>query len=100
LAPECARSRRVFPPTFINQHPELSANSVEQAAKSELIQAEVAAAVARANLGLNSNEQIKKFAIVGLAWETGSEILTPTSKVKRRIVSELYPDVIEGLYAE
>jgi long-chain acyl-CoA synthetase len=50
------------------------------ASRGESVAESAAAAVARANLGLNSNEQIKKFAIVGLAWETGSQILTPTSK--------------------
>jgi long-chain acyl-CoA synthetase len=90
--------------TFANQHPELEGSTVEQAAKSDLIRAQVEAAIACANQELNSNEQIKKFAVVGLAWEPGSElgneILTPTAKFKRRVVNSVYSDVIDSLYAE
>jgi long-chain acyl-CoA synthetase len=72
--------------------------------KSDLIREEVEAAIARANKELNSNEQVKKFAIVGLAWEPGSElgneILTPTAKFKRRVVNSVYADVIDSLYKD
>ena len=88
--------------TFIDRHPELAGYTVEQAVQSDLVRAHVDEAVARANRELNSNEQIKKFSIVGLAWEPGSElgneILTPTAKFKRRVVDSVYADVIESLY--
>lgn len=84
--------------TFILQHPELSGLSVAEAVESELVQAEIAGAVQRGNLRLNSNEQVKKFTVVGLAWEPGSEILTPTAKVKRRVVNAQYSEIIEDLY--
>jgi long-chain acyl-CoA synthetase len=90
--------------TFINQHPELEGSSAERVVKSDLIREEVEAAIARANKELNSNEQVKKFAIVGLAWEPGSqlgnEILTPTAKFKRRVVNSVYADVIDSLYKD
>lgn len=86
--------------TFIGQRPELAGLSPREAIDHELVRAEVAAAVERGNAHLNSNEQVKKFAIVGLAWEPGDEILTPTAKVKRRVVAEQYGDVIESLYVD
>jgi long-chain acyl-CoA synthetase len=86
--------------TFVGRHPELAGLSVSEAVESDLVQAEIAAAVERGNSHLNSNEQVKKFAIVGLSWEPGSEILTPTAKVKRRIVNQQYADVIDGLYRD
>lgn len=84
--------------TFISQHRDLAGASLTEAMQSDLVQAEVAAAVERGNANLNTNEQVKKFAVVGLAWEPGSEILTPTAKVKRRIVNQQYADIIESLY--
>lgn len=89
---------------FVARHPEIGASTAEEALHSDLVREEVGAGIARANHELNSNEQIKKFAIVGLAWEPGSElgneILTPTAKFKRRAVNSVYADVIESLYAE
>lgn len=85
--------------TFIAQRPELASLSLRDAIDHELVRAEVTAAVQRGNARLNTNEQVKKFAIVGLAWEPGSDILTPTSKVKRRVVVAEYGEIIESLYA-
>jgi long-chain acyl-CoA synthetase len=50
------------------------------------------------NVDLQSYAQIKKFAILpGDFTQDGGE-LTPTLKVKRKVVAEKYRDVIEGLY--
>jgi long-chain acyl-CoA synthetase len=84
--------------TFIGQHRDLAGLTLDEAVTSDLVRTEVAAAVERGNRRLNRNEQVKKFAIVGTAWEMGSEILTPTAKVKRRVVNLHYADVIDSLY--
>ena len=63
------------------------------------VQATVAAAVEEANSRLSRVEQIKKFRILHEDWLPDSEVLTPTSKLKRRGVNERYADVIEALYA-
>ena len=86
--------------TFIDQRPELAGLSPREAIDHEVVAAEVSAAVERGNARLNSNEQVKKFTVVGLAWEPGGEILTPTAKVKRRIVATAYQEVIDAMYAE
>jgi long-chain acyl-CoA synthetase len=53
---------------------------------------------------LNNNfgkwEQIKKFAMLSKEWTSDSGELTPTMKVKRKIINERYKDVIEGFYKE
>lgn len=85
--------------TFARQLPELAGVPMDAVALTEPVRAEVAAAIARANEGLNSNEQVKKFTITGLAWEPGNEILTPTAKIKRRVVNEVYGPTIDDLYA-
>jgi long-subunit acyl-CoA synthetase (AMP-forming) len=63
------------------------------------VQAQIALAVEEANSHLSRVEQIKKFRILGEDWVPDSDILTPTSKLKRRGVNERYADVIEALYA-
>jgi long-subunit acyl-CoA synthetase (AMP-forming) len=63
------------------------------------IQQEVAAAVERGNRRLNSNEQIKKFAVLPSVWLPDSEELTPTAKLKRRAIHAKYAAEIESLYA-
>jgi long-chain acyl-CoA synthetase len=63
------------------------------------IQHEVAVAVERGNCRLNSNEQIKKYKVLSSVWLPDSEELTPTAKVKRRVINVKYAKEIEDLYA-
>lgn len=44
-------------------------------------------------------EQVKKFALVPATWTTESGELTPTGKIKRRIIMERYKEMIDQLYA-
>ena len=46
-----------------------------------------------------SVEQIKRFVLLGEEWMPDSDVLTPTSKLKRRGVLARYQDRIEGMYA-
>ncbi|SHT67842.1 AMP-dependent synthetase/ligase [Mycolicibacterium phocaicum] len=57
-------------------------------------------AVSQANTKLSRVEQIKKFRIVPDFWEPGSEVLTPTLKVRRKAVDLRYAELINELYAE
>jgi len=54
-------------------------------------------AVVEKNKVLASYETIKKIAIVDKEFEVGEE-LTPTMKVRRKVVTEKYWDLLEGLY--
>ncbi|MGK5090471.1 long-chain fatty acid--CoA ligase [Deltaproteobacteria bacterium TL4] len=45
-------------------------------------------------------EAPKKFALIGEEWNSENGILTPTLKLKRRIVLDKYKATIESLYAE
>ncbi len=44
-------------------------------------------------------ETVKKFQLLPKEWSIDGGELTPTMKVKRKVVSEKYKDVIEGIYA-
>lgn len=86
--------------TFTKRHPELAGIGVDEVMRSETVRAEIQSAVDRGNARLNRNEQVKKFAVVGAAWEVDGDELTPTAKVKRRVINEKYSEQIEALYAE
>lgn len=58
----------------------------------------VEAGVARANEELARVETIKRFEILPMDWSQETDELTPTQKVKRRVVAEKYSEQIESLY--
>jgi long-chain acyl-CoA synthetase len=59
----------------------------------------VARAVETANARLQSSARIREFAVVPSEFTEETGELTPTQKVKRKIVADRYRDLIEGLYA-
>lgn len=69
----------------------------ERAGGPDLEQA-VQEQVDRANATLSRVEQIKKFTVLQQDWRPGHE-LTPTMKLRRRVVDELYAAEIEQLFA-
>ncbi|HET9840500.1 MAG TPA: AMP-binding protein, partial [Nocardioides sp.] len=62
------------------------------------IRAMVQAAVDAANARLSRPEQVKAFELLPTEWTAESEELTPTLKLKRRVVHAKYADVIDRLY--
>ena len=76
----------------------IPADSPETMAADERVQAHLMAEIGRLSEGLASFEQVKKIAVVTAAFTIESGELTPTMKVKRRVVAERYADLIESLY--
>ncbi len=68
-------------------------------ARDPRVRAEVQAGVDAANAKLARVEQIKRFALVEGDWLPGGEELTPTMKLKRKLVNEKYRELIESMYA-
>jgi long-chain acyl-CoA synthetase len=62
------------------------------------IRAIAQAAVDAANERLSRPEQVKSFELLGVEWTAESEELTPTLKLKRRVVNTKYSDVLDRLY--
>jgi long-subunit acyl-CoA synthetase (AMP-forming) len=83
---------------FAREHG-IADTSPEALADDERVQAEVAAAVGRANAKLSRVEQIKKYVVLGEEWLPGGDELTPTLKLKRKPITAKYADVIEGMYS-
>jgi long-subunit acyl-CoA synthetase (AMP-forming) len=73
--------------------------SFEELARSEAVGREVARALDAANESLARPEQVKRFRIVESAWLPGGDELTPTGKLKRRVIAEKYAAEIDRLYA-
>ncbi|MCR4376095.1 MAG: AMP-binding protein, partial [Acidobacteria bacterium] len=58
------------------------------------------AIVADVNRGLARFERLKQFRLLPREFTQASGELTPTLKVKRRVVEQQYREVIDGIYAE
>jgi len=80
------------------------ANGKESLSLAELaadpdVLADVQAGIDEINEQFAQVEQIKKYTLVGEEWMPDSDMLTPTSKLKRRGVNARYADEIEAMYA-
>lgn len=64
------------------------------------IRAMVQAGVDAANERLSRPEQVKAFELLATEWTAESEELTPSLKLKRRVVHAKYSEAIERLYAQ
>ncbi len=64
------------------------------------VRALVAKEVEQVNAGLASFEKIQAWELLPEEWTLETGELTPTQKVKRRVINEKYGDVIERLYKE
>jgi len=53
----------------------------------------------RANEGFSNFERIKKFALIPEEWTINNGVLTPTLKVKRKVVEDRYSDLIGDIYS-
>lgn len=60
----------------------------------------VGQAVDKANERLSRPEQVKKWKLLPVEWTAESAELTPTLKLKRRVVHTNYADAIDALYAD
>jgi long-chain acyl-CoA synthetase len=67
-------------------------------AASEEVLAEAQLAVDAANQRLSRIEQVKRFEVLPVEWTAESEELTPTLKLRRRIVHAKYAERIDALY--
>jgi long-chain acyl-CoA synthetase len=62
------------------------------------VHAAIASAVATVNERLSRPEQIKRFHIMPGAWTPQTGELTPTLKLRRRVIAEQHASVIDDLY--
>jgi long-subunit acyl-CoA synthetase (AMP-forming) len=90
LDPDSAR-------VFAREH-QVEGLDLEALASHPLTRDAIDEAVARANKQLSRVEQIKRYRLLDREWLPDGDELTPTSKLKRRIIATKYADLIEELY--
>ena len=76
----------------------IEAGSLAALAQNPAVLAEIEAAVATANQQLARVQQVKRWRLLPVEWTAESEELTPTLKLKRRVVHAKYSDDIDTLY--
>ena len=76
----------------------IEAGSLAALAADPLVHAEISGAVAAVNERLARVQQVKRWRLLPVEWTAETEELTPTLKLRRRIVHAKYSDVLDTLY--
>ena len=76
----------------------IEAGSLAELAANPVVLAEVGEAVAATNERLARVQQVKRWRLLPVEWTAETEELTPTLKLRRRIVHAKYADVLDTLY--
>jgi len=58
----------------------------------------LAAAVEQVNAGLNVIERVRRFVVAGEPFTIANGMMTPTMKVRRHVVRQVYGKALDGLY--
>jgi len=86
---------------WANEHGlEGDAATMQALAQNPDVIAEVNTGLAEAMADFNNAEAVKKVTVLGDEWLPDTELLTPTSKLKRRGILTTFADEIDALYAK
>lgn len=72
--------------------------SLEEICSSEIIHQRIQKEIDEANEHFGKWEQVKKFELTPEIWTIDAGHLTPTMKMKRKVIKEKYSDLIEKIY--
>ncbi len=76
----------------------IESTSMAELSKSPAVVEEIRRALSVANSHLSRVEQFKRFTILPNEWSAESEELTPTLKLKRRVIANKYRSQIDAMY--
>jgi long-chain acyl-CoA synthetase len=85
-------------PVWAAQHG-IEGKSLDELAEDPQVLAEIERGLAEVMASFNNAERVKKVKVVGEEWLPDSDMLTPTSKLKRRGVNARYAAEIDAFYA-
>ena len=77
-----------------------ASNELENIAKNQTAIDAIQKQVDEANSQVAQVQQIKKFVVLEKEWTDSSGELTPTLKLKRNVIAEMYNEEIESMYEE
>ena len=77
----------------------IKVNSLEDACKEKILVETIQKEIENYNQKFGSWEQVKKFELVPEEWSIDAGHLTPTMKLKRKVVKEKYSALIEKMYS-
>ena len=73
--------------------------TMQALSKNPDVIAEIEAGLAEAMANFNNAESVKKLTVLGDEWLPDTDLLTPTSKLKRRGILARFADEIDAMYA-
>jgi long-chain acyl-CoA synthetase len=105
VGPERKYTAALIVPAFANLKTWCEKNGVPHQSNDEMIsnprvQEHFKSIVEKFNVQFNHIEQVKKFELLNAEWTIDGGELTPTLKLKRKVITEKYSDAIERIYAE
>jgi long-chain acyl-CoA synthetase len=105
VGPERKFTAALIVPAFANLKTWCEKNGVPHQSNDEMIssprvQEHYKSIVEKFNVQFNHIEQVKKFELLNAEWTIDGGELTPTLKLKRKVITEKYSDAIERIYAE
>ena len=80
-----------------SQH--LNYTTPEEVINMKEVKDRIAQEVQKYNKLFGETEQIKRYTLIADEWSTANRILTPTLKVKRKVVEEKYQSVIQSMFS-
>lgn len=84
----------------LKESDEFSGMSIDEIRKSDSVRARVQQSVDQANSELARYENIRKYEILDNEFTIETGELTPTMKIKRKVVFDKFESIIEGFYAD
>lgn len=105
VGPERKFTAALIVPAFANLKSWCEKNGIPHQSNDEMIshprvQEHYKSIVEKFNVQFNHIEQVKKFELLNAEWTIDGGELTPTLKLKRKVITEKYGEAIERIYAE
>jgi len=104
VGPERKFTAALIVPAFANLKTWCEKNGVEATTNDQMVhhpkvQEHFKSIIEKYNPQFNPVEQVKKFELLNAEWTINGGELTPTLKLKRKVIMEKYGDAVERIYA-
>jgi long-chain acyl-CoA synthetase len=104
VGPERKFTAALIVPAFANLKTWCEKNGIEATSNDQMVhhpkvQEHYKSIIEKYNPQFNPVEQVKKFELLDTEWTINGGELTPTLKLKRKVIMEKYADAVERIYA-